>query len=421
MRYAWDFDLPEGTEVLAVRSGKVAVFQDKWPPEHCGGLVPIQNPPSGYVVSANIGNEANYVVIDHGDGTSALYLHLSKTSDSLKQKAKSGQPIQQGEVIGLSGKTGWTACGPHLHFQVQRSDNSRWFTDSIPASFSDKDLLAKNPDGLPKEGTAIISDNTPSSTAISNGISGTVYVDTNGNGAQDGGEAGSAGATVTLSGASLPKEATTDASGNYSFPNLQAGNYTLTLSVPSGYSATTSNPRSVTASGKVVVNFGIAAQSSSQPPDPGAPPRPGATPNPDRDNDGIPNTGDGCPDQPETWNNYQDYDGCPDESPGQPPAAPSPTLGPGPDGGTCDRPPSTPTNFSLIPGTTTLTWEVLDSGGSGCVVSFRVLTFGGQTLYEGTVQSFTLPTISCNSGYLVGAANQSFGFHAYNLWECPNP
>ena len=33
----------------------------------------------------------------------------------------------------------------------------------------------------------------------------------------------------------------------------------------------------------------------------------------DRDGDGIPDSDDACPDQPETWNGYDDNDGCPDD------------------------------------------------------------------------------------------------------------
>lgn len=43
----------------------------------------------------------------------------------------------------------------------------------------------------------------------------------------------------------------------------------------------------------------------------------GATENIDIDNDGIPNTLDQCPEEAETFNNYNDYDGCPDEIPAE--------------------------------------------------------------------------------------------------------
>jgi outer membrane protein OmpA-like peptidoglycan-associated protein len=40
-------------------------------------------------------------------------------------------------------------------------------------------------------------------------------------------------------------------------------------------------------------------------------------PDPDPDRDGFVGAGDACPDKPETVNNYQDTDGCPDEVPAQ--------------------------------------------------------------------------------------------------------
>jgi murein DD-endopeptidase MepM/ murein hydrolase activator NlpD len=135
MHFAWDFDFSEGTPVLAARGGKVAWVPHKlWPANHCGGQ--------------NLGNEANYVVVDHGDGTFALYLHLSKVT------VTQGDTVKQGQEVGLSGKTGWTGCKPHLHFQVQGS--GIWYERSIPAEFEDADVVAQNPDRVPAEGRAYI-------------------------------------------------------------------------------------------------------------------------------------------------------------------------------------------------------------------------------------------------------------------------
>jgi hypothetical protein len=72
-------------------------------------------------------NNANYVVIDHGNGTSSLYLHLNAVNVSV------GQTIRQGQQIGLSGDTGWT-CGAHLHFSFQKT-TSGVFGESIGRGF----------------------------------------------------------------------------------------------------------------------------------------------------------------------------------------------------------------------------------------------------------------------------------------------
>jgi murein DD-endopeptidase MepM/ murein hydrolase activator NlpD len=51
------------------------------------------------------------VVIDHGLGLSTLYMHLSKIDVNV------GEMVNQGQVIGWSGSTGY-ATGPHLHVSV---------------------------------------------------------------------------------------------------------------------------------------------------------------------------------------------------------------------------------------------------------------------------------------------------------------
>src|SRR5712692_11209969 len=59
--YAWDFCMPIGTPVTAARAGTVrAVRQDS----NSGGW------------GMKFVGDANYVVVDHGDGTSGLYMHL---------------------------------------------------------------------------------------------------------------------------------------------------------------------------------------------------------------------------------------------------------------------------------------------------------------------------------------------------------
>lgn len=156
MRYSWDFGLPEGTGVLAARAGTVALVQGSWRPDHCGGLSAIAGAPTGFIVSPLIGNQANLVLIDHGDGTSALYLHLATVSDGILRKAATGQPVARGELLGASGKTGLTQCRAHLHFQVQATVRADWFTDSLPVRFSDADVVARTSDGVPVEGQSYV-------------------------------------------------------------------------------------------------------------------------------------------------------------------------------------------------------------------------------------------------------------------------
>jgi murein DD-endopeptidase MepM/ murein hydrolase activator NlpD len=54
----------------------------------------------------------NTIVIDHGLGLMSFYLHLSKIN------VKVGDLVNQGQIIGLSGETGYT-LGPHLHLSVR--------------------------------------------------------------------------------------------------------------------------------------------------------------------------------------------------------------------------------------------------------------------------------------------------------------
>ena len=79
------------------------------------GGTPIQACKSGQVVtSAYHYSYGNYVVIDHGNGNSTLYAHMSSRAVS------EGQMVSQGQTIGAVGDTGNTS-GPHLHYEVRRN------------------------------------------------------------------------------------------------------------------------------------------------------------------------------------------------------------------------------------------------------------------------------------------------------------
>jgi murein DD-endopeptidase MepM/ murein hydrolase activator NlpD len=57
-----------------------------------------------------------YVIVDHGDGTSTLYAHLSQIV------VTQGQLVSTGQLLGFAGATGY-ATGNHLHFEVRIGDN----------------------------------------------------------------------------------------------------------------------------------------------------------------------------------------------------------------------------------------------------------------------------------------------------------
>ena len=67
------------------------------------GVVDFVGPKGGY---------GNTVVIKHNAQQSTLYAHLNEFADGLRP----GTRVQQGEIIGTVGMTGWTT-GPHLHFE----------------------------------------------------------------------------------------------------------------------------------------------------------------------------------------------------------------------------------------------------------------------------------------------------------------
>lgn len=83
-----DLASPSGTPIKATRAGTVTKTA--------------YDSGSGY-----------YVTINHGDGFSSSYLHMTHWDPSMYV----GKKVDQGEVIGYVGSTGWST-GPHLHFSI---------------------------------------------------------------------------------------------------------------------------------------------------------------------------------------------------------------------------------------------------------------------------------------------------------------
>ncbi len=75
---------------------------------------PVYATRAGYVIAAVTSNSGYgiYVLIDHGDGYSSLYAHMSA------RYVEVGNYVTQGQMIGRVGNTG-NSRGAHLHFEIR--------------------------------------------------------------------------------------------------------------------------------------------------------------------------------------------------------------------------------------------------------------------------------------------------------------
>ena len=112
-RAALDFKMKKGTNIVAVRDGVVIRVKEDG---SRGGW------------SKKWRNHGNNIVIQHGDNSRSGYWHLQKDGALVNV----GDSVKQGQVIALSGKTGFAAT-PHLHFIVWKSDNRGW--QQVPTRF----------------------------------------------------------------------------------------------------------------------------------------------------------------------------------------------------------------------------------------------------------------------------------------------
>jgi len=144
-RHAYDFALAwnEPFEVAAARAGTVQDIRSDVPDGNCPRDASQTEMPACW-------SEVNRVVIDHGDGTAALYLHLAKDSST---HLSQGDQVSTGQTIGTAGASGWSS-DTLLHFMVMSATPADtatpWWRDSIgPIPFGDASVRAVHPDGIP--------------------------------------------------------------------------------------------------------------------------------------------------------------------------------------------------------------------------------------------------------------------------------
>jgi murein DD-endopeptidase MepM/ murein hydrolase activator NlpD len=119
--FAYDFLMPIGTEIVAVRGGTVVFVWDEY--------------------SDNYKEEGNSISIRHDDGTYAGYGHLTQHGALVEV----GQQVTQGEIVALSGNSG-PSDTPHLHFEVRPcEDLGTPACETLPVTFRN---TRPNPTGL---------------------------------------------------------------------------------------------------------------------------------------------------------------------------------------------------------------------------------------------------------------------------------
>lgn len=106
-RAALDFKMKRGTKIVAARGGIVVRAKEDG---DRGGWNKKYRP------------YGNNIIIQHSDGSRAGYWHLQYNGSLVNV----GDTVQQGQLIALSGKTGYAAM-PHLHFLVWMNDKTgKW-------------------------------------------------------------------------------------------------------------------------------------------------------------------------------------------------------------------------------------------------------------------------------------------------------
>jgi murein DD-endopeptidase MepM/ murein hydrolase activator NlpD len=113
-RAALDFKMKKGTKILAARDGVVTRVKE-------------DGDKGGW--NSKYRQYGNNIIIQHSDNSRSGYWHIQKDGALINV----GDTVKKGQVIALSGNTGYTAF-PHLHFIVWTSRGGNW--QQVPTRFA---------------------------------------------------------------------------------------------------------------------------------------------------------------------------------------------------------------------------------------------------------------------------------------------
>ncbi len=241
-----------------VPAGNYRVTVDNPP----AGLTPTQTPPGTIVVGAG----ENFDIADFGfsppqTGSIGDTVYTDGNRNNVQDDEEEGIPGATVTLV-LPGPDGQLGTPDDTTQTTTTNDNGNYTFPNLPAgnyrvtatSPREGDIATQTqPDTVelqPGQNLDTVDFGfVPGQLGAGQGIIGdTVYNDTNRNNTQDPGETGIPGATVTLTNPGPDGEfgtpddttvtTTTNENGNYSFPNLPAGNYRVTTTTPDGLTPT---------------------------------------------------------------------------------------------------------------------------------------------------------------------------------------
>ena len=247
-----------GTQSIATAANGAYLFQNLTPSTY---LVTV-TPPAGHNPVYDLDgviDSPNMVLIELADGEHNLnidfgYQELPGSIGDLVWLDANGNGVQNGGEAGLAGVTVTLLQGTtEVATTVTAANGSYGFTNvfsgtytvSVTTPLNHAAVYDQDGVGTPGETVVVMGINqTPTDIdfgyqSIVGSIGDLVWNDANANGVQDNDESGLSGVTVELrQGASLITSAVTDTSGAYTFNNLLAGSYTVTVLPPAYYFAT---------------------------------------------------------------------------------------------------------------------------------------------------------------------------------------